>query len=124
MKRRTPITLEAVREAIAVCDPDDRDPALRRFEAQFETELESIGAVQNLEERLGQAAGNLDYAVEPAGVAMAIALILYHARHSSEQSSPRGAPELLRLAALSRWHGRPPEHVADWLARRGALSRI
>ena len=57
MERRTPTVAELVRRAVEVCDPEEHDEALGRFERQFEDDDEPVTAVENLEGRL---AGEVD----------------------------------------------------------------
>jgi hypothetical protein len=48
---------DLVRRAIEVCDPEDREPSLGRFQEQLEDDDEPVTSVENLEERLAIAAG-------------------------------------------------------------------
>jgi len=119
MNRRTPTVAELVRRAVEICDPDDREEALGRFEQQFEDDDEPITAVENLEERLALAGEGADYEIEDPAVSVATAVILYLAAKRDHGGDAHDPGELMRLAARVQWHGDPPADVADWLAGRG-----
>jgi hypothetical protein len=118
--RGTPTVSDLVRLAVEVCDPDDGDPALGRFEQQFEDDDEPITAVENLEERLALAAEGADYEIENPAVSVATAVVLYLARRPGKTAAyDRDPHELMRLAARAQWRKDPPDAVLDWLADRG-----
>lgn len=119
MDRGTPTVSALVRLAVEVCDPDDDDQTLGRFQEQFEDDDEPITAVENLEERLAIAAEGVDYEVENPAVAMAIAVVLYLARRRGAARYDRNPRELMRLAARAQWRRDPPSAVVAWLADRG-----
>ncbi len=119
MDPKTPTVSDLVRRAVEICDPDDLDPDLGRFEEQFEDDDEPITAVQNLEERLAWASEGVDYEIENPAVSMANAVVLYLASRRGHGASERDPQELLRLAARAEWHGDPPASVLEWLADRG-----
>jgi hypothetical protein len=117
--RRTPTVAELVRRAVEICDPDDNEVTLGRFEEQLEDDDEPVTAVENLEERLALADEGADYEIEDPAVSVATAVVLYLAEkrgHADDVSDP---DELIRLAARRQWHRDVPESVADWLAARG-----
>lgn len=119
MDRRTATVAELVRRAVEICDPDDREQALGRFEEQLEDDDEPITAVENLEERLALASEGADYAITDPAVSVANAVVLYLASkrgHADEDRDPR---RLMRLAVRAQWRGDPPSDVVDWLAVRG-----
>jgi hypothetical protein len=116
--RRTPTVSDLVRLAVEVCDPDDGDPALGRFEEQLEDDDEPITAVENLEERLALAAEGADYEIENPAVSVATAVVLYLSRRPGKAAYDRDPHELMRLAARAQWRS-PPDAVVDWLADRG-----
>jgi hypothetical protein len=118
--RGTPTVSDLVRLAVEVCDPDDGDPALGRFEEQFEDDDEPITAVENLEERLAFAAEGADYEIENPAVSVATAVVLYLARRPGKAAYDRNPHELMRLATRAQWRTDPPDAVVDWLADRGA----
>ncbi len=124
MKRQTATVASLVRRAVEICDPEDRDPALGRFEARFEDDDEPVTAVENLEELLAIAAEGSDYQIENPAVSMATAVVIYLARRPSETANPSNPTELLQLAARAQWHGRPPREVSDWLALRGVKVHV
>ncbi|MBV9309703.1 MAG: hypothetical protein JOZ73_02670 [Solirubrobacterales bacterium] len=113
-----PITLfEVAKRAVEIADPDDIDPALGDFLAQFEDADEPITAIQNLEERVAIAEEGVDIEIEDPAVSMAAATILYLARRRDElRDDPN---KILRLVARAEWKGDPPEIVREWLADRG-----
>ena len=119
MERGTPTVADLVRRAVEVCDPEDREAALGRFEEQLEDDDEPVTAVENLEERLALAAEGADYEVEDPAVSVATAVVLYLAAGRSRADGIRGPDELIRLAARAQWHGDPPAGVEEWLAARG-----
>jgi hypothetical protein len=119
MDRRTPTVSDLVRLAVEICDVDDDDPALGRFEEQLEDDDEPITAVENLEERLALAAEGADYEIENPAVSVATAVVLYLARRPGKSVYDRDPRELMRLAARAQWRKDPPDAVLDWLADRG-----
>jgi len=119
MDRPTPTVAELVRRAVEICDPEDREEALGRFEQQLEDDDEPITAVENLEERLALAGEGADYEIEDPGVSVATAVVLYLAAKRDHGEGVHDPSELMRLAARALWHGDPPANVADWLAGRG-----
>ena len=110
---------DLVRRAVEVCDPEDREAALGRFEEQLEDDDEPVTAVENLEERLALAAEGADYEVEDPAVSVATAVVLYLAAERSRADGIRDPDELIRLAARAQWHGDPPTAVEEWLVARG-----
>jgi hypothetical protein len=119
MDRAIPTVSELVRRAVEVCDPDDGDEALGRFEEQLEDDDAPITAVENLEERLALAAEGADYEIENPAVSVATAVVLYLAHRRGHADYDRDPRELMRLAARAQWRKDPPQAVADWLADRG-----
>jgi hypothetical protein len=117
--RPTPTVAELVRRAVEVCDPEDREQALGRFEEQLEDDDEPITAVENLEERLALAAEGADYEIDDPAVSVATAVVLYLAAKRSSGDGIRDPRELIRLAARGQWHRDPPTAVVDWLGARG-----
>jgi hypothetical protein len=117
--RPTPTVAELVRRAVEVCDPEDREQALGRFEEQLEDDDEPITSVENLEERLALAAEGADYEIEDPAVSVATAVVLYLAAKRSSADSIRDPQELIRLAARAQWERDPPTGVVEWLEGRG-----
>ena len=122
MDRPIPTVAQLVRRAVEVCDPDDREEALGRFEEQFEDDDEPVTAVENLEERLALADEGADYFIEDPAVSVATAVVIYLADKGNRGDGIRDPHELIRLAARAQWHGDPPETVDEWLATRGVDS--
>jgi hypothetical protein len=120
MDRRTPTVAELVRRAVEICDPENRDEALGRFEQQLEDDDEPITAVENLEERLALASEGADYEIEDPAVSVASAVVLYLAAKRDHEEDAHDPHELMRLASRLQWHEDPPSGVADWLVARGA----
>jgi hypothetical protein len=117
--RRTPTVAELVRRAVEICDPEDREVALGRFERQLEDDDEPVTAVENLEERLALADEGADYEIDDPAVSVATAVVLYLAEKRGRADELDDPHALLRLAARRQWHRDPPASVADWLAARG-----
>jgi hypothetical protein len=110
---------DLARRAVEVCDPEEREPTLGRFEEQLEDDDEPVSAVENLEERLAIAAEGADYEIEDPAVSVATAVVLYLAAKRGRGEDIRDPRELMRLAVRAQWHGDPPEAVVEWLADRG-----
>jgi hypothetical protein len=110
---------DLVRRAVEVCDPEDREESLGRFEEQLEDDDEPVTAVENLEERLALAAEGADYEIEDPAVSVATAVVLYLAAKRSRADGIRDPGELIRLASRAQWRGDPPTAVEEWLAARG-----
>lgn len=119
MDRPTPTVAELVRRAVEVCDPEDREQALGRFEEQLEDDDEPITSVENLEERLALAAEGADYEIEDPAVSVATAVVLYLAAKRSSADGIRDPHELITLAARAQWRRDPPTAVVEWLGGRG-----
>jgi hypothetical protein len=119
MDRHVPTVAELVRRAVEICDPQDEDERLGRFEEQLEDDDEPVTAVENLEERLALASEGADYEVEYPAVSVATAVVLYLAAKRSRADSTRDPRELMLLASRALWHQDPPGDVEEWLAERG-----
>jgi len=117
MNPQTVSLFDVAKRAVDVADPNDRDGNLGDFLAQFEDDDEPVTTVQNLEERVAEAAQAVDPEIEDPAVSMAAATILYLARRRDELHDHPS--KILRLAARAEWKGDPPELVVDWLADRG-----
>jgi hypothetical protein len=114
-----PLSLaDVARRAVQICDPNDSDPVLGDYLAQFEDADEPVTSVQNLEERLALAAEGVDAEVDDTSVAVANAVVLYLAHRRDEfDDDPE---DVVRLAVRAEWKGDPPEAVEEWLGDRGA----
>jgi hypothetical protein len=113
-----PATLaQVVHRASEVVDPEGADRDVSDFFARFEDEDEPVTAVEDVEERLTEAAGALDPQEEsgPLQVAVAVATYLAHRR----DELPEEPDELVRLAVRAEFEDAPPAPVADWLALNG-----
>ncbi len=66
---------------------------------------------------MAEAVGRLDPEGEDPVLQAMWAVATYLAFRRDELDDER--EDLLRLAARAEWDGRPPEHVADWLAAQG-----
>jgi hypothetical protein len=119
MDRHVPTVAELVRRAVEICDPQDEDEALGRFEEQLEDDDEPVTAVDNLEERLALASEGADYDVENPAVSVAVAVVLYLAAKRSRGDRLRDPRELMLLASRALWRQDPPSDVEEWLATRG-----
>ena len=119
MDRPTPTVSQLVRRAVEICDPNDEEEALGRFEEQLEDDDEPITAVENLEERLALADEGADCDLGDPAVSVATAVVLYLAAKRGHGEDVRDPREVMRLAARALWHRDPPTSVADWLADRG-----
>ncbi|MBV8989924.1 MAG: hypothetical protein JOY58_17500 [Solirubrobacterales bacterium] len=116
MDRPTPTVAELVRRAVELCDPDDREPALGRFEQQLEDDDAPVTAVDNLEERLALASEGADYAITDPGVSVANAVVLYLAAKRGHGEGERDPRRVMQLAVRAQWRGDPPVDVVDWLS--------
>jgi len=117
MNPQTASLFDVAKRAVDVADPNDVDGNLGDFLAQFEDDDEPVTTVQNLEQRVAEAAQAVDPDIEDPAVSMAAATILYLARRRDELHDHPS--KILRLAARAEWKGDPPELVVDWLADRG-----
>jgi hypothetical protein len=110
-----PITLaQIVHRAAEVVDPDGEDADVTDFLVRYEDADEPVTAVEDVTERLAEAAGALDPQQEsgPLQVAVAVATYLAHRR----DELPDDPDEIVRLAVRAEFEGHPPGPVTDWLA--------
>ena len=112
-----PITLaQLVHRAVEVCDDGSR-PSLTELLERFEDADEPVSALADVEQRLDEALGPVDFDEGDGALTMARAVIVYLAHRRDELAE---APdELLLLAARAEFDGAPPEYVSSWLAARG-----
>jgi hypothetical protein len=109
-----PITLaEIVSRAQEAVDPEGADDGVTDFTTRFEDDDEPVTAVEDVAERIAEAAGAVDPQQEsgPVQVASAIATYLAFRRDELREDSD----ELVRLAVRAEFKGRPPQAVRDWL---------
>src|SRR3954453_5844136 len=113
-----PITLsQVVHRAVEVCDPAGTDVSLADFFLRFEDADEPIAALEDVEQRMAEAAGALDPEGEIPSLQMAAAVATYLAfRRDEIDEDPE---ELLRLASRAEFNGNPPAAVANWLEEQG-----
>src|SRR3954454_13510434 len=116
-----PLTLsQVVRRAVEVCDPAGTDPDLADFFLRFEDADEPVSAIEDVEQRMAEAAGALDPEGEVPSLQMAAAVATYLAFPRAELDED--PEELLRLAARAEFNGSPPAAVANWLEEQGVSS--
>lgn len=120
-REQQPITLaDVVRRAVDACDPPGDDARLSALAERFEDADEPITALDDLEQRLGDAAAEIDVEIDDAAFSVAVATVLYLAHRRDMLRADDH--HLLRLAVRAEWHGDPPEAVGDWLAGRGVAA--
>jgi hypothetical protein len=113
-----PVTLaQIVHRAGEVVDPEGADADVIDFVVRFEDADEPVTAVDDIEQRLAEAAGALDPEQESGALQVAAAVATYLAFRRDETG---GDPdEIVRLAVRAEYHAEPPPPVADWLALNG-----
>jgi hypothetical protein len=112
-----PTLSQVVHRAVEVCDPAGTDPDLADFFLRFEDADEPVSAIEDIEQRLAEAAGALDPQGEIPALQMATAVATYLAfRRDEIDEDP---DELLVLASRAEFNGNPPAAVANWLDERG-----
>jgi hypothetical protein len=113
-----PVTLsQAVHRAVEVCDPAGTDEDLADFFLRFEDADEPVAALEDVDQRLAEAAGALDPEGDVPSLQMAAAVATYLAFRRDELDEE--PDELLQLAARAEFDGKPPAAVANWLEERG-----
>ena len=107
-----PVSLaQIVHRAGEVVDPQGGDPDVSDFVVRFEDADEPVTAVDDVEERIAEAAGAVDPDSGPVQVAAAVATYLAFRRDETG-----GDPdELVRLAVRAEFDGKPPKSVSKWL---------
>ena len=116
-----PLTLsQAVHRAVEVCDPDGADSDVTDFFVRFEDADEPVAGLEDIEQRLAEAAGAVDPEGDAPALQMAAAVATYLAfRRDEVDEEPE---ELLRLAARAEFDGNPPPAVANCLEEQGVGS--
>lgn len=108
---------EIVSRAVEVCDPTGEDRSCQELVLRFEDADEPVTAIEALSSRISEAAGTIDPERDDPAFAMAEAVCIYLAfRRDELRDDPK---QILRLAARAEFHGKPPEHVGDWLEDQG-----
>ena len=113
-----PTLSDAVRRAVEVCD-DGTSGGLEDLLTRFEDADEPLSAVTNVEDRLIEKLGPVDFDEGEAPLTMARAVVTYLTYRRDELDAPPG--ELLRLAARAEFDDHPPDYVARWLSLHGVL---
>src|SRR4029079_14365369 len=93
-----PLTLsQVVHRAVEVCDPAGTDPDLAEFLLRFEDADEPVAALEDIEQRMAEAAGAHDPQRDSPSLQMAAAVATYLSfRRGAVDEDP---DELLQLAA-------------------------
>ncbi len=111
-----PTLAEVVHRAVEVCE-DSASSGLDELLERFEDADEPITAVTDLEGRLRDQLGPVEFDEDDGALTMARAVIVYLGHRRDELD---GDPiELLRLAVRAEFDGHPPPHVERWLSQRG-----
>jgi hypothetical protein len=110
-----PLTLaQVVHRAAEVVDPDGEDRDVTDFLVRYEDADEPVTAVEDVSERLAEAAGALDPQQESGPLQVAVAIATYLAHRRDELADE--PDEIVRLAVRAEFDRHPPQPVADWLA--------
>jgi hypothetical protein len=113
-----PITLsQIVHRAVEVCDPSGSDTDLADFYLRFEDSDEPVTAIEDIEQRLAEAAGALDPQAEIPSLQMATVVATYLAFRRDQLDED--GEDLLRHAARAEFNDNPPAAVANWLEEQG-----
>ena len=112
-----PTLAEVVHRAVEICDPAAEDDGVVQFMSRFEDRDEPITAIGDVEQEILEGKGAIDPQDDDPAVTMAGAVAVYLAHRRDAMGT--GAEEVLRLAARSEFDGRPPDHIAAWLAQQG-----
>jgi len=113
-----PITVsQVVHRAVEVCDPAGTDEDLADLFLRFEDADEPVTAVEDMEQRMAEAAGALDPEGDIPSLQMAAAVATYLAFRRDQLDDD--TEEILRLAARAEFNGNPPPAVANWLEEQG-----
>ena len=104
---------QAVHRAAEVVDPEGADQDVVDLLVRFEDADEPVTAVEDIEQRMAEAAGALDPEADIPSLQMAAAVATYLAfRRDQLDDDP---DEILRLASRAEFNGNPPPAVANWL---------
>ena len=112
-----PTLAEVVHRAVEVCDPEGAEDGPADLLRRFEDRDEPVTAEDDVELQIAEAKGAIDPQDEDPVVVMTAAVATYLAFRRTELERDR--EELLRLAARAEFDGKPPPHVAPWLAEQG-----
>ena len=113
-----PVTLsQLVHRAGQVVDPEGADADVIDFVVRFEDADEPVTGIEDVEQRIAEAAGALDPQQESGALQVTAAVATYLAFRRDEVD---GDPdEIVRLAVRAEFDAHPPGPVADWLALNG-----
>ncbi|WP_028058778.1 hypothetical protein [Candidatus Solirubrobacter pratensis] len=113
-----PITFsQLTHRAGLVVDPDGADADVMDFVARFEDDDEPVTAIEDVEQRIAEAAGALDPEGESGALQVTAAVATYLAfRRDETDDDP---DEIVRLAVRAEFHDDPPPPVAAWLELNG-----
>jgi hypothetical protein len=113
----TPTLFVIVHRAAEVCDPDGTEEGASALLERFEDRDEPVGDPAVAEQEIAEAKGAIDPQDEDPVATMTAAVATYLAFRRTELDRDR--QELLVLAARAEFEAKPPEPVAEWLARQG-----
>ncbi len=113
-----PLTVaEVVHRAVEVCDPAGTDEDLADLFLRFEDSDEPVTAIEDIEQRMAEAAGALDPQADSPALQVATAVVVYLGHRRDEMDDD--AENILRLATRAEFNGNPPANVANWLDEVG-----
>jgi hypothetical protein len=113
-----PITLSQItHRAGQVVDPEGADADVIDFVARFEDDDEPVTGVEDVEQRIAEAAGALDPQQESGALQVTAAVATYLAFRRDETADD--PDEIVRLAVRAEFHANPPTPVAAWLELNG-----
>ena len=115
-----PTLAEVVHRAVEVVDPGGAEDGPAQLLERFEDRDEPVTSIADVDDVLAEGRGPIDPQDEDPFVVMAVAVAGYLAFRRTELDDDPG--ELLKLAARAEFDGKPPQHVADWLAERGVAA--
>ena len=118
-----PVTLsQVVHRAVEVCDPAGTDADLADFFLRFEDADEPVAAIEDIEQRMAEAAGALDPEGDIPSLQMAAAVATYLALPPRRgRRGPRGATDASRRERSST-ATHPRRWRSGWRSRASARS--
>ena len=102
---------QIVHRAGEVVDPQGADADVSDFVVRFEDDDEPVTAIEDIDQRIAEAAGSVDPDSGPVQVAAAVATYLAFRRDETSAEPD----ELVRLAVRAEFDGKPPKPVTKWL---------
>jgi hypothetical protein len=113
-----PITIaQVVHRAAEIVDPDGADDDVTEFLRRHEDADEPVTAIDDIDQRLTEAAGALDPQEDAPRLQVARAVAVYLAFRRDELSDE--PDDILRLAVRAEYDGNPPALIANWLDEVG-----